>query len=43
MIVVHWPEMSAEGTYDYDVRISYSKDRGKTWSEPISPHRDGKR
>ena len=42
-IVVHWPEMSAEGTYDYDVRISYSKDRGKTWSEPISPHRDGKK
>jgi hypothetical protein len=41
-IVAHWPEMSAEGTYDYDVRISYSKDRGKTWSEPISPHRDGK-
>ena len=41
-VVVHWPEMSAEGTYDYDVRISYSRDRGKTWEKPIIPHRDGK-
>lgn len=41
-IVAHWLEMSAEGTYDYDVRISYSNDRGKTWSEPVIPHRDGK-
>ena len=41
-IVVHWPEMSAEGTYDYDVRMVYSNDRGKTWSDPVIPHRDGK-
>ena len=41
-IVVHWPEMSADGTYDYDVKISFSSNRGKTWGEPIIPHRDGK-
>ncbi|MBT5225221.1 MAG: hypothetical protein HOM19_07300 [Candidatus Marinimicrobia bacterium] len=34
--------MSGKSTYDYDVKVIHSTDRGKTWSEPISPHRDGK-
>ena len=25
----------------YDLRISYSRDEGKTWSQPLSPHHDG--
>jgi len=41
-LVSHWLEMSGKNTYDYDVKVIYSTDRGKTWSEPILPHRDGK-
>jgi hypothetical protein len=36
-----WLEMSGEGTYDYDVHVSISTDRGTTLSEPVIPHRDG--
>ncbi len=25
----------------YDLRFSYSRDEGKTWSPPVSPHHDG--
>src|SRR5687768_12273144 len=25
----------------YDLRLSYSRDEGKTWSQPVSPHHDG--
>ena len=25
----------------YDLRVSYSKDEGKTWAPPVSPHHDG--
>ena len=25
----------------YDLRLTYSRDEGKTWSPPISPHHDG--
>ena len=40
-LAVSWLEMSGEGTYDYDVHVSMSTDRGKTWAESIVPHRDG--
>lgn len=36
-----WLEMSGERTYDYDVKVAMSVDRGKTWSGPVIPHRDG--
>ena len=42
ILVTHWPEMSSTGTYDYDVRLAFSMDRGQSWSDPIIPHRDGK-
>ncbi len=29
------------GTYAYDVNVARSGDGGKTWSEPLVPHRDG--
>jgi hypothetical protein len=40
-LAVSWLKMSGEGTYDYDVQVAMSIDRGKTWSEPVVPHQDG--
>ena len=40
-MVAHWRQISGEGTYDYDVMLARSTDRGVTWSAPICPHRDG--
>ena len=37
----HWLQKSNSATYDYDVHISKSVDRGETWSPSIIPHRDG--
>ena len=37
----HWLWRSGAGTYSYDVRVSQSADGGRTWSAPITPHRDG--
>ena len=39
-LAVSWLEMSGDGTYDYDVKVGMSIDRGKTWSEPVVPHQD---
>ncbi len=40
-LAAHWLEKSAEGTYDYDVRVSQSKDGGNSWSESFVLHTDG--
>ncbi len=40
-IVGHWLQKSGPDTYAYDVRLSYSKDDGKTWSPSFVPHHDG--
>lgn len=40
-IAAHWLWRSGSGTYAYDVRVSRSEDGGRTWSPPITPHRDG--
>ena len=40
-LAAHWLQMSGPGTYAYDVRLSYSKDDGKTWAPSFLPHRDG--
>ena len=40
-LAAHWLQKSGPGTYAYDVRLAFSKDRGKTWSAPVTPHRDG--
>ncbi len=37
----HWLHKKPGGTYAYDVNISISTDAGKTWSKPITPHKDG--
>jgi hypothetical protein len=40
-LAAHWLVKSGSGTYAYDVRITRSGDGGRTWSEPLVPHRDG--
>lgn len=40
-MTAHWLQKSDLGTYDYDVRVSFSQDRGKQWSEPMVAHNDG--
>ncbi len=40
-LVGHWLQKSGPGTYAYDVRLSYSKDDGRTWGASFTPHHDG--
>jgi hypothetical protein len=40
-LAAHWLQKSGPDTYAYDVRLSYSKDDGKTWSPSFTPHTDG--
>jgi len=40
-LAAHWLQKSGPETYAYDVRLSYSKDDGKTWSPAVTPHHDG--
>lgn len=42
-LAAHWLVKSGSGTYAYNVNIARSKDGGKTWSQPIVPHRDNTR
>ncbi|MFT4565736.1 MAG: hypothetical protein ACI9FN_000689, partial [Saprospiraceae bacterium] len=37
-IAAHWLQMSGDGTYDYSVQVTLSKDGGQNWSNPIIPH-----
>lgn len=41
--VAHWLEKSGPAVYAYDVRAVRSQDQGRTWSAPVTPHRDGTR
>jgi hypothetical protein len=40
-LLAHWLEMNGPDPEAYDLRISSSKDGGRTWTPPASPHRDG--
>jgi hypothetical protein len=40
-LAAHWLQKSGTGTYAYDVRLSYSKDDGRTWQPSFLPHHDG--
>lgn len=40
-LVAHWLQKSGPDTYAYDVRLSHSRDNGKTWSASFTPHHDG--
>lgn len=39
-MAAHWLQKSAEGTYDYEVRVSTSVDGGQTWEPSFVPHQD---
>jgi hypothetical protein len=40
-LAAHWLQKSGADTYAYDVRLSYSRDDGKTWAASFTPHHDG--
>lgn len=40
-MAAHWLQKSADSTYAYDVRLAFSRDRGRTWSASVTPHHDG--
>jgi len=42
-MAAHWLQKSAASTYAYDVRLGFSRDRGRTWSASVTPHHDGTR
>ena len=37
----HWLVSQPAGGYAYDVFVALSADSGQSWSEPMTPHRDG--
>jgi hypothetical protein len=39
-LAAHWLQRTGSSRYAYGVRVSMSKDGGKTWSTPIAPHKD---
>lgn len=40
-VIASWLDKSANGNYDYDIKMSISKDNGKSWGVPFIPHKDG--
>lgn len=40
-LAAHWLQKSGPDTYAYDVRLSFSRDDGKTWAPSVTPHHDG--
>lgn len=41
VLFAHWLQKNGPGVFDYDVRISISRDGGATWSKSFAVHRDG--
>jgi len=39
-LAAHWRVKSNPEGHAYDVRISFSGDKGRTWSDAVCPHRD---
>ncbi len=37
----HWLVSQPAGGYAYDISVALSADSGQSWSEPVTPHRDG--
>jgi hypothetical protein len=40
-LAAHWLEKNGPDPDASQVRLTWSKDQGRTWSRPISPHHDG--
>jgi len=41
VMAAHWLERRGSGRTAYDVKLRTSNDGGRTWTEPVIPHRDG--
>ncbi|MGB7217711.1 MAG: sialidase family protein [Vicinamibacterales bacterium] len=41
-LAAHWLQQNGPDPESYNLRLSFSKDEGRTWSPPTSPHHDGK-
>jgi hypothetical protein len=41
LLAAHWLQVSGPAPYAYDVKVRTSRDGGRSWSEVITPHRDG--
>jgi hypothetical protein len=39
--VTHWLQKNGAGTYAYEIRVTRSTDRGRSWSPAVVPHTDG--
>lgn len=39
-LVAHWLQRTGSATYAYGVRMAFSKDGGRNWSAPLTPHTD---
>ena len=39
-LVAHWLRKTSGSPYAYGVALSLSRDKGKSWSEPLTPHDD---
>lgn len=39
--VTHWLERNGENPHGYDIRLVRSRDAGRSWDPPVSPHDDG--
>jgi hypothetical protein len=42
-LVAQWLKAVDLATEAYDIRVSTSRDEGRTWTRPFAPHRDGTR
>ena len=40
-MAAHWLSMSAEGTYDYDIKVAFYNASNNSWGEGITIHKDG--
>ena len=40
-LAAHWLEREGTSTYAYGIRTVRSRDDGRTWSAPVTPHTDG--
>ncbi len=39
--VAHWLQKNGAGTFAYEIRLTRSRDRGRSWSAGVVPHTDG--
>nr|WP_136252033.1 hypothetical protein [Ningiella ruwaisensis] len=41
LVTAHFLQKSGPGSYDYDVKLTFSSDNGLTWLTPFTAHNDG--